>query len=135
MESTGLEFLERIAGRLEVLDRIEERLGRLEQKVEQITAPPRAVKISEAEKYLPIKRTVITEMINAGKIATCTINERKYIPFAELVRLTAVAKPVASSPTVPPPPKRGPGRPRGSGKKKVEAKAQLRDYLNGLKDD
>lgn len=88
-----------------------------------------------AAKELSIGLTKLEQLIAGGQIATCDVGDRKMVPASEIARL---ATPKALSPkSRPSPPKRGPGRPKGSKSKaaKAQSKAQLRSYLDSLSDD
>lgn len=101
------ETLERVAMLVESL------VGRVEGLEQRVGDPAflhRALRVEEAEKYLPIKKSAINALIRSGEIRTITYGKspRRYIPMAEIVRLNSIPEAPTDAPTVPSktPPKR-----------------------------
>lgn len=82
---------------LSLLEAVAARLEAVERKVDAITVPPKALRIEEAEKHLPLKRAAIKDLIRKGKIRTVQIGERNYIPLTEIIRLTSLPDRAPSS--------------------------------------
>lgn len=82
------------------LTAILERLDVLEQKVDAIPLPPRALKYSEAAQLLSCSPTVIKEMVAKRKLRMTVeqVGSRPRIPISEIVRITAVADEPKRSP-------------------------------------
>ena len=91
------EVLERVAVQVGVIG---ERLAVLESKVDAIVTPPKALRLEDAEKHLPLKRSAIKALIAKGEIQTVRIGKRRYIPLTEILRLTTVTRPVVTVPSV-----------------------------------
>lgn len=101
----------------ELLIRILDRLASIEDKVERITAQPRAVRIKDLPKFLPYRPTKIRELIARGIIRTVDIDGQRVVAMTEIVRLTSLgSQPPDTSPRVR-------GRVRSAGAAKSESDA------------
>lgn len=81
---------------------LNERLDALEQKIDHLVAPPKALTVKEATRHLPVGETTIKAMIACGEIRTVRMGNRRgrFIPLEEIIRLTSVAEPVRTAPSV-----------------------------------
>lgn len=84
----------------ELLERIDARLAALEQKVEMLVLPPRAVKPRVAGSLLGCSEKIIKSMIGRGELRTVPVGERQHVPMSEIVRLTTVTAPPARGPVL-----------------------------------
>lgn len=126
MESTQIaSSLTRIEQRLSSLEVIEGRLAALEQKVEAIIAPPRALKKRDAARLLGVGLTTLENLLRQGKLRTVPIGDREHVPMSELVRMTSVT-------TKPQRPASGPalGARKQDGRSEAE---KIREFARSLK--
>jgi hypothetical protein len=79
----------------EVLGRIERRLEAVERKLDLLAGAPQAFayKLDDAAKMLSMGRTKLDGLIAERKVATVTLGGRRYVPVAELIRLTTPSNP------------------------------------------
>lgn len=90
----------------ELLERIAARLDSLERKVEMLVVPPRAVKPKVAGSLLGCSENTVKGMVRRGEMRTVRVGDRQHIPMSEIVRLTTVATAPKSSPILQPRSKR-----------------------------